>query len=465
MKSRARFPQFNSLRSRALWPFAFVSVSVVVCVLLASHKIADWHIAAEQNRRFEAISTTLADTSFPLAQNVLDTVARLIDAQMMTTDAEGRILKHTLNAGSNEDVQIAALANLADGSVANLGSSAYRLRRFSRHPVANGSPGSQVVLLFDESERIAAQRRFAWLPLVAGLSTTVLLSGLALTISSRLIGRIQRLKARVAQIASGDFSQEEPDPWPDELGQLSRSVEQMRGELEHLWSAVNRSERERLIHQLGAGLAHQLRNSLTGAKMAVELHARQCPERESEDLGIALREMTRTESDLQRILQLGKSEISRTRREPCRTCIEDALAGAQPFAKHLHVSLESRFLADQGEVYVDDGQALRSAINNLILNAIQAGGTRVVLQWSSTPSEISIQVRDNGNGPPAEIADELFEPFISSKPEGLGLGLALVRRCAEALGGSVQWERTHDETIFTLQFAAAWESKEPLSIS
>ena len=61
---------------------------------------------------------------------------------------------------------------------------------------------------------------------------------------------------------------------------------------------------------------------------------------------------------------------------------------------------------------------------------------------------VRICVRDNGPGIAELIQDELFEPFVSTKPEGLGLGLALVRRAAEYLGGHVRWKRENGSTIF-----------------
>ena len=54
-------------------------------------------------------------------------------------------------------------------------------------------------------------------------------------------------------------------------------------------------------------------------------------------------------------------------------------------------------------------------------------------------------MHDPGAGPPPEIRDHLFEPFVTGKPEGIGLGLSVAQRVAEAHGGRITWARTEDE--------------------
>jgi signal transduction histidine kinase len=64
------------------------------------------------------------------------------------------------------------------------------------------------------------------------------------------------------------------------------------------------------------------------------------------------------------------------------------------------------------------------------------------------PSQIVLRVLDNGSGPPREMIDRLFEPFATSKPEGVGLGLAVARQIAQSHGGRIVFHRASGETCF-----------------
>src|SRR5262249_59674495 len=106
---------------------------------------------------------------------------------------------------------------------------------------------------------------------------------------------------QVSRIAQADYS---PMPLParnDELRDLGHDVNRLAAQLSEMERAIRRSERLTLLGQLAGGLAHQLRNHVTGALMAVQLHAREC-DTDPESLDVALRQLALTEENLKQFL-------------------------------------------------------------------------------------------------------------------------------------------------------------------
>jgi signal transduction histidine kinase len=143
--------------------------------------------------------------------------------------------------------------------------------------------------------------------------------------------------------------------------------------------------------------------------------------------------------------------------------VADALSLVKPACAHAGVELAYVQPAEP-LVVRGDGQALRQLIANLVLNALDAtkgepatARIGVALERLGT-DRVALRVRDSGLGPAADVADRLFEPFITTKPEGTGLGLYVARRVAELHGGSIGWERVGGETCFSVVLPLCSES-------
>jgi two-component system sensor kinase FixL len=115
-------------------------------------------------------------------------------------------------------------------------------------------------------------------------------------------------------------------------------------------------------------------------------------------------------------------------------------------ARVQHVEL--RVDAQPETSIVADRVQVEQILVNLIRNGIEAaaertsGEKRVSVRISQSDSETRVDVEDNGPGVAPEIVGRLFEPFTTSKPRGMGLGLLLSRQIVESLGGSLWCERT-----------------------
>jgi signal transduction histidine kinase len=246
---------------------------------------------------------------------------------------------------------------------------------------------------------------------------------------------------------------------------LALSIHRMAQRIAAYEAEIRQSERLQTLDRMGAALGHQLRNAATGASMAIEFHRRDCPLAPGdESLEVALRQLRLMESYLERFLS-----VDRQRRGPLSsvclgTIVDDVLALAGPNAKHCGVEV-SVVSSGQPLSLRGDADALRQLATNLLTNAIDAaqgrpdGSGRVEIALTSADGRRGrLEVRDNGPGPAAAIADRLFEAFVSAKRDGVGLGLWLARRIAEAHGGSLQWRRDEGATAFAFEFPLSEET-------
>jgi signal transduction histidine kinase len=259
---------------------------------------------------------------------------------------------------------------------------------------------------------------------------------------------LTQLQQGVQLIAAGNFATTLSDAATDEVGRLCESVNTMAVELQQLWQQVNRQQSQKLLHQIAGGMAHQLRNTLTGARLALELHRQSCSHADQQDVEVALREMESAEDYVRRLLLVGTGEQQSDQPSNVLACLHSVRASHAAVAKHLRVDLEWELEEALAGFTVADGATLASAVSNLVLNGLQAASRVQVRAELVDECICRVEVLDNGPGVDASIAEQLFEPFVTTKPEGVGLGLPLVRRAADKLSGQVEWNRQAAHTRF-----------------
>jgi signal transduction histidine kinase len=268
-----------------------------------------------------------------------------------------------------------------------------------------------------------------------------------------LVRRITDAQQQVQQIALGKLDQVKIAGPDDQLTSLTRSVNSMANELRSMWRTIRETERSRLLSQVAGGLAHQLRNAITGIHLAVQLHRRDCPLTDQESLKIAEAELARTAAYIQQLLHSAAGKEQSSQPGSVDEVLSEAQSLLQTIANHRRIGLEWKWDAAVAGSMVADQELLRSAVMNLVLNALDAAGPGgdVVVRSQREKDSLTIAVEDSGPGPTPELGEHLFDPFVSSKPEGLGVGLTVVRSAAEAFGGRASWFRQGDRTVFELK--------------
>ncbi len=221
-----------------------------------------------------------------------------------------------------------------------------------------------------------------------------------------------------------------------------RALERAEGErrLAQLEKARIRSERLAAAGSLAAGVAHEIRNPLNAIALAAQRIERRHPEEEGCRLfaGRIRSEVGRLEEILKGFLDFARPSTGS--REPV-----DLLDLAREVVHVLEVEAAARDVdlhvaPGAGTVRaVVDREAIRRAIVNLVRNAVEASERkgRVELRVESGGGRARIHVIDTGRGIDPDLGERAFDPFVTTRAEGTGLGLALVRRIAEEHGGRV----------------------------
>ena len=130
-----------------------------------------------------------------------------------------------------------------------------------------------------------------------------------------------------------------------------------------------------------------------------------------------------------------------------------------PQCRHAHIELlrDGPACAERLPLCADAGQ-LGQLLLNVLTNAIEAagpGGQVEVRLGQTGTGRAWVEVLDSGPGPSAEVAARLFEPFVTGKREGVGLGLAVARQVVEAHGGAIAWRRLDGRTCFRIELPLA----------
>jgi signal transduction histidine kinase len=449
------------IRLQLLLPTLFVVVMAIALASAASSYLAGVWARRQQQSNLDRVVNTLADANFLLTDAVLETMSGLSGAEFIVQRADGSIESSTLAV--DEEAALELTRETQHGGprlqrTVSLGGLDYLAARTPRLRPRGDQIGETVLVLFPEDHWWTQTRQLVLPPLVVGAVAVAFVVGITWWLSRRLTRPLGQLCAQTEAIAAGHFDTLVPSRRNDELRDLGLAINGMAARLARYEQEVRQSERLQTLSKLGAGVAHQLRNAITGARMATELHQRDCPG-ESESLQVALRQLSLMETYVQRFLTHGRVGAVNREQVDLATLAEDALLLVQPAAEHAHVTL-SFSKPDEACYAQGDSQALRQMLINLLLNGIEAATRtdgqpgKVEMRIAQRDGRTEMTILDSGPGPAEHVRDRLFEPFVSEKKSGIGLGLAVARQISQEHGGTISWERRDEKTCFTITLPA-----------
>jgi signal transduction histidine kinase len=326
-------------------------------------------------------------------------------------------------------------------------------------------PEAQVAIAKQTSERT-----IAWVTIAAIVAATLL----AFWLSSGILRPIRRLAARM-DVLSEQASEEgfsggrdaAAAKAPAEIARLTKSFDRLLAHLEETRKKLAHSARLAMLGQLSASVAHELRNPLSGITMNARVLADELARAGISDSSLdrIIREADRMNIYLEELLDLASGEAKpETPHDlaalpPLRLdeVGESALALVDGRCRHGGVGVRREWNPAALRVRADEPQ-IRQVILNLVLNALDAmpaGGTLTLSTGGGADGAVRLSVADTGKGVHVPEGADVFEPFVTTKSGGVGLGLYVSRRNVERHGGRIGYDSSETGTTFWFELPAA----------
>ena len=294
------------------------------------------------------------------------------------------------------------------------------------------------------------------------LAIRILFFFLAGTVVNRFVVEAQRQTKRYQELA-------------ETLAETNRRLEQAQAE-------ARRSERLAALGQLSAGLAHEIRNPLGVIKGSAEMLTQKLGESNplaTELAGYISTETNRLSALVTRFLDFARPLHTELAPQDITAVLDRALNSVARLRKDEAVRVEKEYEQNLPPVPLDESLS-EQAFVNIVQNAYDAmGGGGGLLRVRVARSDargggVEVRIEDTGPGVPMELREQIFNPFVTTKKTGVGLGLSIVSKVMDGHHGSIRVESAGERgegggknsgARFVMFFPAAHEDAQPQASS
>jgi len=236
----------------------------------------------------------------------------------------------------------------------------------------------------------------------------------------------------------------------DAYKKLGEKVRQLKETQERLI----RSERLAVIGNMAAYVAHEIRNPLAtiGGFARSILRASSQDDQTRQNAGIIIEEVSRLERILANIMDFSKPVESVKVASQINEILENTCSLMEPYFKNGRIKLIKIFNSMIPKIVIDPTQ-IKQVFLNLIKNAVESmpGGGALTIETIVEDEHIKINITDTGEGMTAEIMQNIFVPFFTTKVDGTGVGLAVSQKIVDDLGGFIKVKSSLQEgTTFSI---------------
>ena len=264
--------------------------------------------------------------------------------------------------------------------------------------------------------------------------------------TAALRGSVANIREQVARLrdASAEQWAERLTRWMDLAEELSREISQSLGLVR--------------LGELSASVAHEIRNPLCGILLSVEVLQTKMDADDSR--AVLLDNLHREAEKMEKVVNnlLHFARHYKPRLAPCRMAdlVAHSIESVKSHLKKKQMEVKVRHSELNCEAQVDS-HLVQQVFSNILLNSIDAcpPGSSVTVEMTvaDEPPHVAVAFRDEGEGIAGDQLDRIFEPFFTSKPNGIGLGLSVSKKIVEAHNGRIEVASEPGEgTTFTVIF-------------
>lgn len=423
---------------------AALAVAFTVVVALMARSVMSTALSGHIRRDVSDTARVVSRAGFAANLGILTTVKQVTGADVVTFDDTG-IVATTLEADVSGAVVSRVLAGRegmrldAETPVEAILPGAPTFH--AAYMLVSGRPNTVVVLLHDNSE-IAAANRMVTRTILGGAALSLVLMIVVSQLVARRVTQPISDIARFADNVSAPGVHGRAPSGHDEVGRLGAAFNEMLDRLEQTQAAAVRSEKLVLAGMFAARVAHDVRNPLSSIKLQTQLLQTQAaPGSDARAMTDAmLLDIEQVEFVVANLLDLARPAALTRTPQGVNALLDGVLRQVTPQCGHRHIAIV-RDLSDGLPPLQLDARRFTQALLNIVINAVEALRERGTLcvrsRLSPDGRAVVIEIEDDGVGLSADAAGRLFDPFVSTKPDGVGLGLVNARSAVDSHGGTI----------------------------
>jgi signal transduction histidine kinase len=438
------------LHYRIVMPFALVALVAIAATAYVALSVATRTIEARLQSQVVSAATLVSQSDFAFNPAILRSVKAIAGADVITFATSGEVVASTLDSPRSAAVVRALLDGAAPPSqglpsatdaptVRQVACGGPCLAAFRRVAFR---PETVVAVVASTGEVAAANRAVTRTIVIAAVLSLVVMVGVSQFVAKRVSAPLDDLVRFTRDVSDGVVDRRAP-AGSDEIGRLGGAFNDMLDRLDASRAALVKSEKLGLAGLIAARVAHDIRNPLSSIKMRTQLlQSRQPDDQNQAMLAAVLHDIATVEAVIRDLLELARPGALTLRDERLNDVIKDVLEQMSPQLKYRKIQVETRFDPSLGELPLDAGR-FKQALMNIIANAAEAmvdGGRLSIRTTAANQSTALVEVCDDGAGIDPALIDQVFDPFVTSKREGVGLGLVNTKAVVESHGGRVTLE-------------------------